>query len=206
LVTITKTKSSDDNTTVVVADDIGINNDGGDGGGGGGDSKQQPTPSSGSNSKNLNNYVYNPNSTLIVTESCLNRVETLLKQKREKDGDDADGYFLRVFVDAGGCSGFQYQFEIDNELDTGDDNDNDDDEDSDSDSEDIIVVSTSTSGEPRVVVDKTSLAFLEGSKVDYVIEMIKSAFVIADNPQSESACGCGSSFAMKNFEQHGAKD
>ncbi|OEU08743.1 hypothetical protein FRACYDRAFT_144710, partial [Fragilariopsis cylindrus CCMP1102] len=134
-------------------------------------------------------------STLIVTESCLNRVETLLKQKRKKDdsgnnnADADDGYFLRVFVDAGGCSGYTYQFEIDNVLDTDDDDDEE--------SEDIIVVSTSVSGEPRIVVDKTSLGFLEGSKVDYVIEMIKSAFVVADNPLSESACGCGSSFAMK---------
>ena len=79
-------------------------------------------------------------------------------------------------------------------------------DDEDEESEDIIVVSTSVSGAPRIVVDKTSLGFLEGSKVDYVIEMIKSAFVVADNPLSESACGCGSSFAMKNFEKHGVED
>jgi len=59
---------------------------------------------------------------------------------------------------------------------------------------------------PCVVVDKTSLGFLEGSTIDYVIEMIKSSFVVVDNPQSESACGCGSSFAVKNFQQHGAED
>ena len=53
---------------------------------------------------------------------------------------------------------------------------------------------------------KTSLGFLEGSTIDYVIEMIKSSFVVVDNPLSESACGCGSSFALKNFQQHGVED
>ena len=150
-------------------------------------------------------YVMNEDSTLKVTQSCLDQVERLLRQRREKQKDDNhdghdDGYFLRVFVDAGGCSGFQYQFEVDNELDEDEDvvvamaNINDDDNDS------------GTFMRPRVVVDETSMGFLEGSTIDYVIEMIKSAFVISDNPQSESACGCGSSFAMKNFDKFGAKD
>lgn len=146
-------------------------------------------------------YIANEETNLIVTESCLKQVERLLKQRRakaEKPEDFDDGYFLRVFVDAGGCSGFQYQFEVDNDLDEDDD---------------IVVVLTEIQDEndktvtrPRVVVDEASMAFLEGSTIDYVIEMIKSAFVVSDNPQSESACGCGSSFAMKNFEKFGAKD
>lgn len=139
-------------------------------------------------------YTINEDASLIVTESCLNQVERLLRQRRERENrspDEEDGYFLRVFVDAGGCSGFQYQFEVDNELDE---------------DEDIVVVSETAQSSPRVVVDETSLGFLKGSTVDYVIEMIKSAFVVSDNPQSESACGCGSSFAMKNFEKFGAKD
>lgn len=173
------------------------------------------------------NYAFNPDTTLIVTGSCLNRVETLLKQRDDGgDDDDDDGssnhYFLRVFVDAGGCSGFQYQFELDNELDE-DNDDNDDDDDDDDAGEDVIIVSTKTMKSnnnndddsdtdddevliPRVVIDKTSLGFLEGSTIDYVVEMIKSSFVVTDNPLSESACGCGSSFAVKNFEKFGAKD
>ncbi len=133
-------------------------------------------------------YVVNEDTNLIVTENCLKQVERLLKQR-----ENAEGYFLRVFVDAGGCSGFQYQFEVDNELDE---------------EEDIVVIKAKSQDgmTPRVVVDETSMGFLEGSTIDYVIEMIKSAFVVADNPQSESACGCGSSFAMKNFEKFGAKD
>ena len=71
--------------------------------------------------------------------------------------------------------------------------------------EDIVIVEADPSS-ARIVVDKISLGFLKGSKLDYVQEMIKSSFVIIDNPQSESACGCGSSFAVKNFEANPAID
>lgn len=181
MVTITQTKSSDPPSLFSshVVDDV----------------SSSPVPT----------YVVNEDSTLIVTESCLNQIELLLRQRRAREGQDADhddGCFLRVFVDAGGCSGFQYQFEVDDDLDE---------------DEDVVVVmaklpkaggdeSDETVMRPRVVVDETSMGFLEGSTIDYVIEMIKSAFVVSDNPQSESACGCGSSFAMKNFEKFGAKD
>lgn len=144
---------------------------------------------------------------LLVTESCLKRVEQLIQQRQqqqnqENESQNAASYFLRVFVDAGGCSGFQYQFEIDSELDEDDDV--------------VLVVATETGDaadaaaaaapEPRVVVDETSLGFLEGSTLDYVVEMIKSSFAITNNPKSESACGCGSSFAVKNFEANPALD
>jgi iron-sulfur cluster assembly accessory protein len=126
---------------------------------------------------------------LIVTSSCLKRVERLIEQRRARDG--AGEYFLRVFVDAGGCSGFQYQFEIDDDLDL---------------DEDIVVVSAPEDGAARVVIDETSMGFLNGATLDYVTEMIKSSFVIRDNPNSESACGCGSSFAVKNFTANPATD
>jgi iron-sulfur cluster assembly accessory protein len=126
---------------------------------------------------------------LIVTSSCLKRVERLIEQRRARDG--AGEYFLRVFVDAGGCSGFQYQFEIDDDLDE---------------DEDVVVVSAPEDGAARVVIDETSMGFLNGATLDYVIEMIKSSFVIRDNPNSESACGCGSSFAVKNFSANPATD
>lgn len=125
---------------------------------------------------------------LIITPSCLARVEKLIQQRKAKDGEST---FLRVFVDAGGCSGFQYQFELDKEFIP---------------DEDVILVASASEGTPRVVVDETSLGFLKGSTLDFVQEMIKSSFVVADNPQSESACGCGSSFAMKNFSANPALD
>jgi iron-sulfur cluster assembly accessory protein len=119
---------------------------------------------------------------LIVTPSCMERVEKLVSLK------DVPSY-LRVYVDAGGCSGFSYKFEVDSEALQADD---------------IVVHQVGDS--PRVVVDEASLEFLKGSKIDYVQEMIKSAFVVAENPQSESACGCGSSFAVKNFSNNSAAD
>jgi iron-sulfur cluster assembly accessory protein len=66
--------------------------------------------------------------------------------------------------------------------------------------------STSENCAARVVVDRGSLKLLAGSKIDYVQEMIKSTFEVRDNPQSESACGCGSSFAIKNFASNPALD
>ena len=98
--------------------------------------------------------------------------------------------FLRVFVDAGGCSGFTYQFELDDEF---------------IEDEDKVFEPPGSDG-ARVVVDEASLNLIQGSKIDYVQEMIKSSFVVAENPQSESACGCGSSFAVKNFASNPALD
>ena len=49
----------------------------------------------------------------------------------------------------------------------------------------------------RVVVDQSSLQLLAGSTVDYEDEMMKSAFVVTDNPQSAQGCGCGTSFSVE---------
>jgi iron-sulfur cluster assembly accessory protein len=119
-----------------------------------------------------------------ITPSCVKQVRTLL-QKKEKSPEEM---FLRVFVDPGGCSGFQYQFELDDEL---------------IEEEDFVFESDDG---VRVVVDEASLKLIHGSRIDFVQEMIKSAFVVAENPQSESACGCGSSFAVKNFSANPALD
>ena len=88
-------------------------------------------------------------------------------------------------MDAGGCSGFQYQFEVATH-----------DEEPVDPEEDIEF----HVGDSSVVIDSDSLELLRGSTVDYVTEMIRSGFQVVDNPLSESACGCGSSFAIKNFE------
>lgn len=48
----------------------------------------------------------------------------------------------------------------------------------------------------RVVVDESSLTLLAGSTVDFEDEMMKSAFVVTDNPQSAQGCGCGTSFSI----------
>jgi len=121
---------------------------------------------------------------LTITDSCWRRINKLTKSKED------DSLFLRVFVDAGGCSGFQYQFELDANLED----------------DDIVFTAPSQQDSARVVVDQNSFEFIRGSTIDYVQEMIKSSFEVRENPQSESACGCGSSFALKNFSSNPALD
>jgi iron-sulfur cluster assembly accessory protein len=129
-----------------------------------------------------------------ITASCAQRIASLATKRSLS----LDELYLRVFVDAGGCSGFQYQFELTQ------------DKDEPVEEEDVVFVYPINNGDDdsqaRVVVDQASLELIHGSTIDFVQEMIKSAFVVADNPQSESACGCGSSFAVKNFEANPALD
>jgi len=82
---------------------------------------------------------------------------------------------LRVAVLAGGCSGFQYKFELD-EVPQG---------------TDLVV----EHGGARVLVDDASLDLLDGSQLDYTDELMGSHFVVR-NPNAKSACGCGTSFAV----------
>jgi iron-sulfur cluster insertion protein len=82
---------------------------------------------------------------------------------------------LRVVVSGGGCSGFQYGFEFDENI-------NDDD------------VQVEKNG-VTMLVDNASLQYLGGSEVDYLDGLEGSRFVI-NNPNAKSTCGCGSSFSM----------
>lgn len=142
-----------------------------------------------------------------ITASCAARIRQLASTR-----PNPDSVYLRLYVDAGGCSGFQYKFLLLSEDNNGDNNNNslnngDDEEEEEEDGtidpeEDIIFVKDGM----RVVVDQTSLDLLRGSTIDYVQEMIRSSFAVVGNPQSESACGCGSSFAVKNFEANPALD
>jgi len=85
------------------------------------------------------------------------------------------GGALRVAVLAGGCSGFQYKFELDHTR-----------------AEDDVVIDH---GPAQVFIDPSSLELLEGSELDYVEALIGSHFAVR-NPQAASACGCGTSFAL----------
>lgn len=82
---------------------------------------------------------------------------------------------LRVFVQGGGCSGFQYGFTLDEDK-------NEDDFD--------FVYDTVT-----VLVDSMSMQYLQGAKIRWDESDMGSSFVI-DNPQAVSTCGCGSSFSV----------
>lgn len=82
---------------------------------------------------------------------------------------------LRVAVDAGGCSGFQYRFVLDQTR-----------------TEDDIVIEQ---GEARVLIDPASLELLTGAELDYTEALMGSYFAVR-NPHAKSSCGCGSSFAL----------
>jgi iron-sulfur cluster assembly 2 len=118
---------------------------------------------------------------LIVTKSCAKRIQDL------RSSSSSQNLRLRVSVEGGGCSGFQYKFEMDDE---------------ELENEDLVF---SRDGSD-VVVDESSFDLIRGSTIDFEQELIRSAFVVVNNPQSESACGCGSSFAIKNFETNPAID
>ncbi|MFO7806266.1 MAG: iron-sulfur cluster assembly accessory protein [Paracoccaceae bacterium] len=89
-------------------------------------------------------------------------------------GASSQGKALRVAVEGGGCSGFQYEIDLDEAKD-----------------DDLVLESE---GE-RVVIDSVSLPFLAGASIDFSEELIGSRFVI-DNPNAASSCGCGVSFSM----------
>ena len=83
--------------------------------------------------------------------------------------------YFRITVLGGGCAGFQYKFDFDNQK-----------------NEDDVILETK---EISVLIDTTSLDLIKGSKIDYVNELIGSSFKIS-NPQASSACGCGTSFSL----------
>lgn len=89
-------------------------------------------------------------------------------------GAAADGKALRVAVEGGGCSGFQYEITLDTAA-----------------GDDLVLEGH---GE-TVVIDPTSLPFLADATIDFVDELIGARFAI-DNPNAASSCGCGVSFSI----------
>jgi len=84
------------------------------------------------------------------------------------------GQALRVAVEGGGCSGFQYEIKLDTAQ-----------------GDDLVLEGKGQ----KVVVDATSLPFLANAVIDFSDELIGARFVI-ENPNVSSACGCGTSFSM----------
>jgi iron-sulfur cluster insertion protein len=105
---------------------------------------------------------------LTLTENAARRVETIAR----KQGKPA---ILRLSVEGGGCSGFQYKFDLAQASDVGD--------------------SVSSTGGATLVVDPVSLELVAGSTVDYVESLGGAAFRV-ENPQAAAGCGCGSSFGI----------
>ncbi|MQQ07388.1 iron-sulfur cluster assembly accessory protein [Epibacterium sp. SM1979] len=89
-------------------------------------------------------------------------------------GAAAQGQALRIAVEGGGCSGFQYQIELDQPA-----------------QDDLVLEGN---GE-KVVVDSISLPYLADATIDFSEELIGARFVI-NNPNATASCGCGTSFSM----------
>ena len=105
-----------------------------------------------------------------VTDRAASRIAEIVTETQS-----AAETALRVAVLAGGCSGFQYRFELD--ANTGPD--------------DLLI----RHGEALVVVDAVSLDLLGGAELDYTDELMGSHFAVR-NPNATSACGCGTSFSV----------
>ncbi|NNC58815.1 MAG: iron-sulfur cluster insertion protein ErpA [Erythrobacter sp.] len=103
-----------------------------------------------------------------LTRAAATRVRSIA----EKQGKPA---ILRLAVDGGGCSGFQYRFELAETLEA-------DDRESDTDG-------------VKLVIDPMSLELVAGSTVDFVESLGGAAFRV-ENPQASAGCGCGSSFGI----------
>ena len=104
-----------------------------------------------------------------LSESAAKRIAFLRTQ------ENSPGAKLRVSVSGGGCSGFSYGFEFDDQQ-------NDD---------DTVIERNGV----EVLIDEVSMMYLAGSEIDYVEDLMASAFAIK-NPNASSSCGCGSSFSI----------
>ena len=104
-----------------------------------------------------------------VTASAASQISKILKAEAQESGA------LRVSVLGGGCSGFQYKFDLVDGPQA----------------DDQVVERDGV----RVVVDPVSLPFLEGATIDFVNDLIGVSFQI-DNPNATSSCGCGTSFSV----------
>ena len=109
-----------------------------------------------------------PASLLDFTSAAAAKVRELIRE----EGNPA--LKLRVYIQGGGCSGFQYGFEFDEQQ-----------------GEDDFAVATD---EVTLLVDPLSLQYLVGAQVDYTESLHGSQFVIR-NPNAKTTCGCGSSFS-----------
>ncbi len=106
--------------------------------------------------------------TVTVTDRAAKRIAQILAKEPE-------GTALRVSVSGGGCSGFQYSFDLEKER--GDD--------------DTVIEKNGV----EVFVDSVSLMYMSGSEIDFVDDLIGQSFKIR-NPNAVASCGCGTSFSI----------
>lgn len=103
-----------------------------------------------------------------LTQTAANRIKAILAEQ-------PDAKLLRISVDGGGCSGFSYKFDLDDEVNA----------------DDLVIERDGA----KVAIDEMSLELLRGSEIDFSTELIGAAFRI-NNPNATAACGCGTSFSV----------
>jgi iron-sulfur cluster insertion protein len=108
-----------------------------------------------------------PEPALRISDAALARVRELIAE------EGRPGLKFRLFIEGGGCSGFQYGFSFDEQR-----------------AEDDFVLDR---GGVELLVDPLSMQYLEGAEVDFVEELSGAQFVI-HNPNARTTCGCGNSF------------
>ena len=104
-----------------------------------------------------------------LTDRAADRIAKILSS-------EPDGTVLRISVEGGGCSGFQYKFDLVQEQPA----------------EDDLVIRKS---DATVLLDPLSVQFMQGSEIDFVDDLIGQSFKI-QNPNAVASCGCGTSFAL----------
>jgi iron-sulfur cluster assembly accessory protein len=105
---------------------------------------------------------------ITLTERAAKRIHEIM-------AGEPEGSKLRISVNGGGCSGFQYAFDVDAKV-----------------QEDDIVIERDGAA---VLVDEISLQYMEGSVIDFVDDLIGQSFKI-ENPHATASCGCGTSFTL----------
>jgi iron-sulfur cluster assembly accessory protein len=105
---------------------------------------------------------------LVLTERAARRINEIMQA-------EPAGSMLRISVNGGGCSGFQYAFDVERERQD----------------DDVLVQRDGAT----VLVDQMSLQYMEGSVIDFVDDLIGQSFKI-ENPHATASCGCGTSFSL----------
>jgi iron-sulfur cluster assembly accessory protein len=103
-----------------------------------------------------------------MTERAARRIGEILR-------GEPSGAMLRVSVEGGGCSGFQYKFDVERAK-----------------ADDDIVLARDGA---TVLIDSVSLQYLAGSEIDFVDDLIGASFKV-NNPKAKASCGCGTSFSL----------
>ncbi|TLP49073.1 MULTISPECIES: iron-sulfur cluster insertion protein ErpA [Cohaesibacter] len=106
--------------------------------------------------------------TITVTDSAIRRIAFILSKEQE-------GSMLRISVSGGGCSGFQYNYDLVTQKE----------------GDDLVIERDGA----VVLIDPMTQQYMEGSEVDFVDDIMGQAFQIK-NPLATASCGCGTSFAL----------